>query len=304
MNGINSPIKFNYPIKKSAMLCFPNARITLGLQVKAKRRDGFHDIETVMLPVSMHDALEIVPAIDNQTKIIPSGIPIPGDPHKNLVMLALKLIQKELPLHSEINSEALKPLHIYLRKGIPACSGLAGGSSNGAFMLKMLNEYFKLNLTPARLNILAAKLGSDCPFFLQNKAMVVRGRGEILETIQTPNLSGFHLIIIVPPIGINTSEAYKLIIPMPERVTIKETLTMPFADWQENLKNDFEAGLFKKYPYLEKIKNRMISQGAVYASLSGSGSALYGLFEDAAVLSSLRKDFNDCLTGHYQILES
>ncbi len=286
------------------MLFFPNARITLGLHVKAKRRDGFHDIETVMLPIGMYDALEIVPAIDNQTKIILSGTPIPGDPYENLVMRALKLIQKEMPFQPAINSEAPEMLHIYLRKGIPAGSGLAGGSADGAFMLKILNEYFKLNLTPGQLKTMAAKLGSDCPFFLQNKAMVVRGRGEILETINTPDLSGLHLIIIVPPIGINTSEAYRLITPEPERVSIKEILAMPFAAWQENLKNDFESVLFKTYPYLKEIKNRLIGQGAVYASLSGSGSALYGLFKDAAVLSSLRKDFEDCLTGHYQILES
>ena len=285
------------------MLCFPNARITLGLHVIEKREDGFHNIETVMLPVGMQDALEIVPAINNQTKIITSGIPIPGEPYENLIMYALKHIQDEMQLHPGRKTEPLEPLHIYLRKVIPANAGLAGGSADGTFMLRMLNDYYKLNIADDRLEKLALKMGSDCPFFLHNKAMLVRGRGEILETINKPDLSGLHLIIIVPPIKINTAEAYSLLTPQPRRIPIKDLITLPLSHWQENLINDFESVLFKKYRYLEQIKNRLIGRGAVYASISGSGSALYGFFQDQTVLSSLRKDFGDCLVGIYQILE-
>ncbi len=286
------------------MLCFPNARITLGLQVKAKRSDGFHDIETVMLPVGMHDALEIVPAINNQTKFIATGIPIPGEPHENLIMKAIKLIQDEIQIGFREKTDTLEPLHIYLRKGIPAGSGLAGGSADGTFMLRMLNDYYKLNITNDRLEKLALKMGSDCPFFLYNKAILVRGRGEIFETVFTSDLSGFHLIIIVPPFRIKTAEAYSLITPQPRRIPIKDLITLPLSHWQENLTNDFECVLFKTYPYLEKIKDRLREHGAVYASLSGSGSALYGFFKNADILPPLQKDFEDCHVGHYQILET
>ena len=286
------------------MLCFPNARITLGLHVKAKRRDGFHDIETAMLPVGMHDALEIAPAVDSKTKFIPTGKPIPGDPDKNLVMEALKLIKNELQSHPERKTETHAPLNIYLRKGIPAGSGLAGGSADGAFMLKMLNDFYKLHLTSEMLETLAAKLGSDCPFFVKNKPMMVRGRGEILEPINIPDLSEFQIIIIIPSFGINTAEAYKLINPETERIAIEEILTMPLEEWQENLKNDFESALFKPYPSLERIKDRLIDRGAVYASLTGSGSALYGLFENTSVIPSFQKDFNDCQVVQCQVLKS
>lgn len=286
------------------MICFPNARITFGLQVKAKRKDGFHDIETLMLPIKMYDALEIVPSINNQTTIITSGAHIPGEPHENLVMHALKLIRAEMQSDQERKTDFSEPLHIYLHKGIPAGSGLAGGSANGAFMLKMLNDYFNLNLKHNRLMKLAEKLGSDCPYFLHNKAMLVRGRGEILETINTPNLAGYNLIVIIPPIRINTSEAYSLISPKAERPTVKEILKMPLAYWQENLNNDFETVLFKTYPFLKNIKDRLIGKGAVYASLTGSGSALYGFFNNTAILSSFRKEFDNCFVGQYQILES
>lgn len=286
------------------MICFPNARITLGLQVKAKRADGYHDIETLMLPVSMHDALEVVPASDNRTRLFLSGTPINGNAAENLVMKAWEMIKEAHLATVEDPNETLPPIHIFLRKAIPSGSGLAGGSSDGAFMLKLLNTYFRLNLADKKLYELAAKTGSDCSFFIQDKAKIVRGRGETLVSVNTPDLSTLYLVIVVPPIHIKTSEAYKLIKPNPDRVPLKELLKKPLKKWQNDVINDFEPVLFKSYPYLEKIKRQMIGLGAVYASLSGSGSSLYGFFNNPDALSALQKDFPNCLTGCYRILSS
>lgn len=286
------------------MLCFPNARITLGLYVKEKRKDGFHNIETVMLPVSMHDVLEIVPSFDNKTKLIQSGRPLPGNPDENIVMRALRLMQTEKTFQSDNASETLQSLHIYLRKRIPAGSGLAGGSSNGTFMLKALNNYFQLHLSEQQLMTLAAKLGSDCTFFLYNKPMLAEGRGEKLQPIQIPEIHKFHVIIAIPPIHINTAHAYKQIRPVDGRTGLQQTLNQPIENWRHNLKNDFEHVSFKEHPYLETIKGRFIELGASYASMSGSGSAIYGLFEDSDVLPTLRKELPDCYIGIYRILAS
>ncbi len=284
------------------MLSFPNARITIGLQVKAKRNDGYHNIETLMLPVSMHDALEVVPAVDGRAGFRLSGLDVPGSPAENLVLQAVDLIQREHLLRSGRSAEALPPLHIYLRKGIPPGSGLAGGSSDAVFMLRLFDSYFNLNLCQRRLDELAAELGSDCPFFLRNKPMLASGRGELLEAIHIPDIYNYHPIIIIPPIHINTQKAYKKICPNPERQPLKAILEQPVADWQDLLTNDFEVALFTEHPYLQKIKVRLLKQGATYASLSGSGSALFGLFSDPGVLYALRNEFHDCLTGIYRWL--
>ncbi len=282
------------------MISFPNGRITLGLYVKAKRGDGFHDIETVMLPVSICDALEFVPATNGKTKIITTGIPIPGDLSENLVWKAYQLVQKELRIHSGPKSGALPPLRIHLRKGIPSGSGLAGGSSNGAFMLLMLNRYFRLNLTQSRLHTLSIEMGSDCPFFLHNKTMLVTGRGETIESINTPDLSDYCIIIIIPPIHLSTSYAYKKVNPVSERTPLNKILELPVSGWQTQLTNDFEDVIFQEHPYLEEIKTRLLNHGAVYASLSGSGSAIFGLFTDSKVVFPLQKAFPDCRVGLYR----
>ncbi len=286
------------------MISFPNGRITLGLYVKARRVDGFHDIETVMLPVSIRDALEFVPAADGQTTVTTTGIPIPGNLSNNLVWQAYYLMQKELDAHKGANSVALPPLHIHLRKEIPPGSGLAGGSSDGACMLHMLNKYFNLKISPSRLDAMAAELGSDCPFFLYNNTMLVTGRGEKLEPISTSDLSGYIIMIIIPPIHISTWKAYKMINPYGKRTPLRQILNLPVSRWQNHLTNDFEEVIFREHPHLEEIKSRLLDHGAVYASLSGSGSAIFGLFNDSKVFLTLQKVFVDCKVGKYQVIPS
>lgn len=249
------------------MLQFPNAKINLGLYVTGKRPDGYHQIESIFYPVPFNDILEIVESNNFSLQI--TGKPIEGD--DNILTKAFRLLK---------NKFAIPDVSVHLHKTIPMGAGLGGGSSDAAFFLKMINEKFNLRIPVQKLKELAAELGSDCIFFVENVPSYVSGRGEITEPVNV-SLSGYYLLIVNPAVHITTSDAYKNIIPamLPFNLKIKIEST-PLSDWKMLLENCFEKNVFVLYPLLDKIKQELYSNGAIYASMTGSGSCLYGIFKD------------------------
>ena len=248
------------------MIVFPNAKINLGLHVISKRPDGYHNLETVFYPVQLADALEMVEA--DQTGLSVSGIAPDIPSGKNLVLKACALLQAEFDL---------PPVHFHLHKIIPNGAGLGGGSSDAAFTLKMLNDFYELGLGAGQLKKYASKIGADCPFFIGNQPTFAEGTGNRLNPCEV-DLSDFHFIIAKPDVSVSTSEAYSRIVPSGSELNLKEILSLPPEKWKDNLVNDFEYSVFKQYPEIEHLKNSLYKAGAAYASMSGSGSAVYGIF--------------------------
>lgn len=281
------------------MISFPNARISLGLHVTGKRNDGYHNIESLMLPVSMHDSLEFVVSPDGITRFTAGGHPLPASVRPNLCMQAHELLNESLKKHkfpeAKEAPKGFPPLHIHLHKAIPAGSGLAGGSANAAFMLKMLNSAFDLKLTKKQLAKLAATLGSDCPFFIHNKPMLATGRGNIFKSISAKQFEKFNIIIVVPPIHISTEKAYQEIEPKTPKYALSEIIEAPLNECLSKLTNDFEKVVFRKYPQIKTIKTNLLANGAEYASLSGSGSAIYGLYKGTPPIQIIKQQFDDCM---------
>ncbi|HEV8081708.1 MAG TPA: 4-(cytidine 5'-diphospho)-2-C-methyl-D-erythritol kinase [Chitinophagaceae bacterium] len=252
------------------MIAFPNCKINLGLNILAKKEDGFHDLETVFFPINIYDVLELIPSQENTTQLTTSGISL-GEAENNICLKAYYLLKKDYP--------DLPAIKIHLHKAIPLGAGLGGGSADGVATLQLLNKKFSLNITENQFFDYALKLGSDCPFFLLNKPVFASGRGEILEPLQL-SLSGYKTIIINPGIHISTTEAFKNIIPSIPKKRIKEILKQSIDTWKKELVNDFEKSVFKKYPLINKIKNDLYEKGAIYSAMSGSGSTVYGIFKD------------------------
>lgn len=251
------------------MICFPNAKINLGLHITSKRKDGYHDIETCMVPIPLFDALEII--IDSKkTTFQTTGLDIPGDPADNLILKAFAILKRDFP--------NLPPIKIHLHKAIPTGAGLGGGSADAAFALSLMNNLFDLILDDFFLEEYAAQLGSDCTFFIENTPKIARGRGEILEPIDL-NLKGTHLVLVNPGIHVGTKEAYASVTPATPKVNLAEVL-QDRNRWKEELVNDFEASIFKSYPAIAQIKEKMYASGAFYSAMSGSGSSVFGLFEE------------------------
>jgi 4-diphosphocytidyl-2-C-methyl-D-erythritol kinase len=251
------------------MIVFPNCKINLGLHVIRKRSDGFHAIETIFYPVPLKDALEIVPA-EQLTHITITGNTVPGNENDNSCIKAYHLLKKDFP--------SLPAASIHLHKAIPAGAGLGGGSADGAFMLMLLNNYFKLSLSQEQLSAYALQLGSDSPFFIINKPCLGTGRGEILSPAAI-NLAAYTFVIVNPGINVNTAWAFGRIVPKQPVHDILAIIKQPVENWKECLTNDFEAPIFVQYPEIEQIKNDLYKAGAVYASMSGSGSTVFGIFE-------------------------
>jgi 4-diphosphocytidyl-2-C-methyl-D-erythritol kinase len=248
------------------MIDFPNAKINIGLFVTGKRSDGYHNLETVFFPVKLYDALEFAEA--GSFSFSSSGIAIPGNPIDNIVTKAYYL------LRSEFN---LPEISIHLHKKIPFGAGLGGGSADGAFMLKMLNSFFRLGLDNTKLKLYARNLGADCPFFIENKPAFATGTGENLSPVD-PDLSDYSIVIVKPSFSISTREAYEGIIPLQPACHLPEIMKESPENWGNFVRNDFEKHLFIKYPELKQIKSIMSEYGAAYASMTGSGSAVYGIF--------------------------
>lgn len=266
------------------MIVFPNGKINLGLYVHGKRSDGYHNLETVFYPVSVRDVLEIITlpydeslesAKENQFCFVCSGLPVDGNINDNLCVKAYYLLKKDFP--------ALPAVHMHLHKVIPIGAGLGGGSADGAYTLKLINEKFRLNLTTRQLIDYALQLGSDCPFFIINKPCYATGRGEVLEEIEL-DLSAYSFVIVSPGIHINTGQAFSAIsssAPGTRRLeakNVKEIVLQPVETWKEALANDFEQVVFEEHPEVGEIKNYLYDQGALYAAMSGSGSTVFGMY--------------------------
>lgn len=289
------------------MISFPNARINLGLHVTGKRSDGYHEIETLMLPVSMHDALEFIISPDGSTRLTTGGHHLPDDGRPNLCIRAYKLLDDALRkrqfAEARLMPEGLPPLHIHLHKGIPAGAGLAGGSANAAFMLKMLNNAFDLQITNEQLTKLASQIGSDCPFFIHNKPMLATGRGNILNSTSAKQLKKFNVVIVVPPIHISTEKAYQKITPKIPKQTLAEITSVSLGEGLNRLTNDFEKVIFQEFPQIETIKTGLKANDAAYTSLSGSGSAVYGLYEGIPPIKKIKQQFADCIVHACHLLD-
>lgn len=257
------------------MISYPNAKINIGLNILSKRADGFHEIESVFYPVPWKDILEIVPSGDGAGKVefTSSGIVIPGDSNGNLCERAYHL------LHADFNIPSVK---IHLHKVIPIGAGLGGGSADATFTLKMLNDLFELQLKNEQLEKYAERLGSDCPFFVENTPKLVTGRGEEMNQINL-DLSEYELVMINPGIHIGTAEAYRNVLLKTPENSLTELMNTSPEGWKTKVENAFEASLFPSYPRIEELKNALYEQGALYASMTGSGSTVYGIFEQGKV---------------------
>ncbi|GAB3321588.1 4-(cytidine 5'-diphospho)-2-C-methyl-D-erythritol kinase [Larkinella ripae] len=254
------------------MIRFPNAKINIGLQITEKRSDGFHTLESCFYPVPLNDLLEIIPA--PQTSFEMGGTSIPGPAHTNLCLRAYELLQTDFDL---------PPVRMYLHKLIPIGAGLGGGSADASFTLRLLNELFTLALSVEQLETYARQLGSDCAFFIQNRPVYCVEKGDQFEDIEL-SLSGYTIVLVYPNLAISTAEAYGGVRPQKPPVSLRELLQNPVSGWRETVRNDFENHLFKMYPILDKVKQELYQMGAVYASMSGSGSTIYGLFEQVVPL--------------------
>ena len=256
------------------MVSFPNCKINFGLNIVNKRDDGYHDIETFFFPVHLKDSLEIIEK--EKLEFSTSGFSIEGEPEKNLCIKAYDLLKKDFP--------KLPTVQMHLHKAIPMGAGLGGGSADGALTLKLLNKKFELNLSEKQLINYSLQLGSDCPFFILNKPCFATGRGEILEQTGL-DLSGFKILIVHPAIHISTAWAFANINPLKPVKSIKQIIQQSISTWKAELINDFEKPVFEKYPEISKIKDALYDAGAIYASMSGSGSAVYGIFRKADLVS-------------------
>ncbi|WP_321279401.1 4-(cytidine 5'-diphospho)-2-C-methyl-D-erythritol kinase [Marinifilum fragile] len=252
------------------MLCFPNAKINLGLNIIEKRLDGFHNIETVFYPIPLCDALEIAESDSSeQYEFTSSGIPIDIDPSENIVINSFDLIASKFKIPSTA---------IHLHKNIPFGAGLGGGSADAAYMIKMLNDFYKLRMNFQQMEKYAVQIGSDCPVFIKNQPVFAEGKGEVFSSIQL-NLSGYHIVLIKPDIHISTPEAYSGVNPKKPQKSLKELIYLPLVEWKENIFNDFEDSIFPNHPELKTLKEELYELGAIYAAMSGSGSSMFGIFE-------------------------
>jgi len=267
------------------MICFPNAKINLGLRVTEKRPDGYHNLETVFYPIGLKDALEVVPH--------PVGKPyslevntlfhadLGMDEEKNIVTKAFRLMEKQF---------RIQPSAFFLKKSIPTGAGLGGGSSDAANALKIISLMNNIGLTDRDLEQLSAQIGADCAFFIKNNPIFASGIGTDFEDVSL-NLRGLFLVLIKPDVHVSTAEAYSQVYPAHPARSLKECIGYPIETWRDNVINDFEPSVFLKYPVIGEIKEALYRNGAVYASMSGSGSSVYGLFK---LPVDLKTAFPDC----------
>ncbi len=252
------------------MIVYPNAKINLGLRVLRRHADGFHDLETFFYPIGWSDILEVLPVagVRYRVRLSLSGLALPGSPRHNLVRRAALVLQERYRLPA---------LRLHLHKRIPAGAGLGGGSSDAAFTLRAIIELFSLHLREEELRQTALTLGSDVPFFLMNRPALAHGRGEQLTPLPL-SLKDIRLLVIYPGLHIHTGQMFRRITPVEEGPSLQEILSLPPQQWRGTLVNDFETATGEMHPVIQQIIRRLYDAGACYASLSGSGSAVYGLF--------------------------
>ena len=262
------------------MLTFPNAKLNLGLYVTARRPDGYHELETVFLPLPWADVLDVLPAPKGQlaSDLTLTGRPIPGDAATNLCLKAYELLKADFP--------DLPAVQMQLHKIVPIGAGLGGGSADAAFALRAIGEVFGLNLSTGQLENYARRLGADCAFFIQNTPRLARGKGDEFENIGL-NISGTACVVVYPGLHVSTAQAFAGIVPRAPAYPLRAALAQPMREWRATVSNDFEATLAPTHPVLASIKQQLYAAGATYASLSGSGSAVYGLFAGVAAAPTL-----------------
>lgn len=268
-----------------SMICFPNAKINLGLRVTEKRPDGYHNLETVFYPIGLKDALEVVPhptgkPYSLEVKTFESN-DLGMDEEKNIVTKAFRFLEKQF---------LLQPAAFYLKKAIPTGAGLGGGSSDAANTLKIINLMNNLGLSDLQLEQFSAQIGADCAFFIKNNPIFASGIGTDFEEVSL-NLRGYYLVLIKPAVHVSTAEAYSLVHPAHPERSLKEWIGNPIETWRDNVINDFEQSVFLKHPLIGEIKDELYRNGAIYASMSGSGSSVYGLFNTPV---DLKATFSDC----------
>lgn len=266
------------------MITYPNAKINLGLNIIEKRPDGYHNLETVFYPINLQDALEVTSTEGkNDYTLMLSGTPIEGDPENNLVVRAYKLLKQDFP--------EIPGIDIHMYKHIPTGAGLGGGSADAAFMIRLLNEKFNLKLSIETMEEYAAKLGADCAFFIQNKPVFASGIGNIFKPIEL-SLKGYYIVLVKPDIFVSTKDAFAHITPQIPSKSLKEIIRMPIETWRAVMKNDFEVSVFKNFPEIAAIKDKLYDMGAIYASMSGSGSSVFGIFREQ--IEHIDEVFSDC----------
>ena len=274
------------------MLTFPCAKINLGLNITSEREDGYHNLETVFFPVPITDALEVKLMHNDFPSYEPCDLKITGnavdcDEQNNLVVKAYKLLAQDF---------SLPRVHTHLVKRIPMQAGLGGGSADGAFMIRLLDERFRLNMGIAEMERYASRLGSDCAFFITAEPSFGTGRGEVLEPVQIVenNLQAFYIVIVKPAVAVSTREAFKQIVCRQPEHCCRDIVRQPVETWKAMLANDFEVPAFKQHPELAAIKQQLYNLGAVYAQMSGSGSAFFGLFRREP--QQVKETFPGCFT--------
>lgn len=259
------------------MLAFANAKINLGLSVTAKRTDGYHNIETVFYPVKLYDAVEITDAAETTCKV--AGADIPGNAADNICLKAFEALQ---------NDFVLPPQQITLLKNIPVGAGLGGGSADAAFLVKLLNNKFSLGLSDSQMEDYVRPLGADCAFFIQNRPVFAHGKGDQFDCLNL-DLAPYFIVLVKPDAHVSTADAYHGIKPGFSGTSLKDLIHLPLKDWKLNIKNDFEASAFEKYPEIAAVKSSLYHAGAIFAAMSGSGSSVFGIFAAEVKLPELEK---------------
>jgi 4-diphosphocytidyl-2-C-methyl-D-erythritol kinase len=281
--GVNYFLWLNFTL----MICFPNCKINLGLFVTGKRADGYHNLETVFYPIAprhlspaertdidnryatvLNDVLEITLA--QETRLHLSGLAVNGNLEDNLVWKAYDLLKVQY-------GERITPINIHLHKATPMGAGLGGGSADGAYMLRLMNDFFALGLSKEVLAEYSLQLGSDCPFFIYNTPQFATGRGEVMQDVSV-DLKGYEIKIVTPGLHVSTRDVFAQINPRTAPFDLRQISTLPVSDWKHHISNDFETTVFAVHPQLAAIKQQLYDEGALYASMSGTGSAVYGIF--------------------------
>ncbi|WP_428330680.1 4-(cytidine 5'-diphospho)-2-C-methyl-D-erythritol kinase [Mucilaginibacter sp.] len=257
------------------MIIFPNAKINIGLNIIERRDDGYHNLETIFYPIKINDALEIVEA--DKLSFESTGLEIPGRVEDNLCVKGYHLLKKDFDI---------PPVKIHLHKNIPIGAGLGGGSSDAAFFIRLLNQNFELGLTDDQMISYCRKLGADCAFFIKNKPVFAFEMGDEFEPIRL-DLSNYKIVLVMPPVHVSTGEAYGGVKPTPVKDSLMELIDKPVTEWKRFIKNDFEASVFSNHPLIRGVKASLYEAGALYASMSGSGASVFGIFDKTPDLSAI-----------------
>jgi 4-diphosphocytidyl-2-C-methyl-D-erythritol kinase len=260
------------------MIIFPNAKINIGLNIIERRPDGYHNLETIFYPVKINDALEVIEA--GKLSFESSGLEIPGNLDDNLCVKGYHLLKKE---------HDIPPVKIHLHKNIPIGAGLGGGSADAAYFIRLMNEKFGLGITIDEQLNYARQLGADCAFFIENKPVFAFDKGDEFEPIKL-DLSAYQIMLVMPPVQISTAEAYRGVKPAPLKDSLYDLIYTPIAAWRKNIKNDFETNIFQNNVEIRGVKAALYEAGAIYASMSGSGASVFGIFDSTPDLSHLEEE--------------